>query len=96
MRGNWTSPHFRKFLLSKSDALCRLYNPNLIFPAFRLSVNHITAVALVETDVEFIDLNLPDPFHAKAMAAELVKVDRQVSRFLERIVETNVPSIIST
>ena len=30
----------------------------------------------------------------KALAAQLVKIDRQVSQFLERIIESNVPSVI--
>jgi site-specific DNA recombinase len=32
---------------------------------------------------------------AKALALELTKIDRQVEQFLERIVETNVPSVIA-
>jgi len=46
----------------KFNILINLNETNLIVPTFSLNRNNIMAAVFIESDIKFIDLNLPDTF----------------------------------
>src|SRR5690606_2615051 len=63
LRCDRAAAHSGKLLLGETYILCGLNDPDLSLSAFRLNRNDIVTSVLVETDIEFVDLNLPNSFH---------------------------------
>jgi len=59
--GDGTAAQPRELLLDEADILSGLDNADLILAALGLNRDHIVASALVDPDVEFVDLDLADP-----------------------------------
>ena len=51
---------------NEANVLARLDDADLILPTLRLHGDHIVATALIEPDIEFVDLDLPNPFDGRA------------------------------
>ena len=64
--GNRPAAYVWELLFNKSYILARLHHTDLIFPAFCLHGNHIVTTALIDPDIELVDLNLPHAFHSCA------------------------------
>ncbi len=58
LRGNRAATHAGKLLLGKTDVLNGLDDPNLVSCALGLDWNHVMAAKCINTDVEFVNLNL--------------------------------------
>ncbi len=88
LRGNSSASHSRKSLFNEADVLRRLDNSDLIFTTLRLYRNDIMTSPFIQSDVEFIDLDLTDVLDCGSEMI-LKAVGREPQERVDQAVVTN-------
>ena len=65
LHGNRAAYQLRELCRTASDILTGLHDSMLVTTTLRLNRNDILASVLVNTDIDFIDLNLPDVLYCR-------------------------------